>query len=576
MNRATGLLLLGAAILSVALLLEPLATYAIFGSDTGEYYRLTAALLATGHDPLASYGGWGFAYQDFPGIFLLSAGAAGALGVDPLAALETVIPVLAALSIVPLFLLFRRLFPNDRVALLGAALATVAMPRAFSIAHPAPLALGDLFVVAALWMFLEGRTDPRFYLPLSLTAAALVVTHHLSSYFFLVSALGGLLLMELWRPGAWSRRFPLRELLFLGAFAVGLIAFWFDYAHQFGAILEEGIFGIAPGFAGLSAAAVGGVVLAGLLVRLRRARPRRRRPSVRLPSDRSALRDFVLLLVAGLGGALLLVSVALPGTQQRTTVGAVLFFLPLFLLIPFAAGSRRLVTMARTAPFAITWLGAVGASALVGIATQSAVLLPARHAEYLLIPLSFLVALTLGWLIGRLGAARGRRAMWAGAVAAVVLIAANAAIVYPPPADLGGFNEGLTYGDAALWMWIGIGIPGNLTVGSDHRLSSMVFGFDGNNATWDSTPGLFWGSNWSAAAGELSSSRAPHSYFHAINAVAVDSVMRSGTALDPGQLAQPMSPAAIAWFAGPPFVPLYENGAAAVYWVVFPLPASVG
>ncbi len=576
MNRATGLFLLAAAILAVALYLAPLGPFAIFGSDTGEYYRLTAALLTTGHDPLASYGGWGFAYQDFPGIFLLSAATAGALGVDPLAALQTVIPVLAALSLVPLFLLFRRLVPNDRVALLGAAFATVAMPRAFSIAHPAPLALGDFFVIAALWMFLESRRDVRFYLPLSLTAAALVVTHHLSSYFFLVSALGGLLLLEMWRPGAWRRAFPLRELVFVGAFAVGLLAFWFDYARQFGSILDQGLFGIHLGFAGLAAAAIASVGVVGALVRLRRGRVGPRARSVRLPSDRSVLRDFAVLLVGGLGGAVLLVSVALPGTEQTTTVGAVLFFLPLFLLIPFAAGSRRLVTLARSAPFAVTWLGAIGVSALVGIASQSQVLLPARHAEYLLIPLSLLAALTLGWLLGRVGAARGRRAMWAGAVAVVVLVAANAAIVYPPPADLGGFQEGLTYGDAALWMWVGIGVPANLTVASDHRLSSMVFGFDGNNATWDSTPALFWGSSWNAAAAELNSSRAPHSYFHAVNVVAVDGVMRAGTALDPGLLALPMSPAAVAWFEGPPFVPLYENGAQTVYWVVFPLPASVG
>ena len=82
------------------------------------------------------------------------------------------------------------------------------MPRMFSLAHPAPLALGDLFVVAALWMFVEGRRDVRWYFPLALTGGALIVTHHLSTYFFLVSALGSLILLELAVPGRWSRRLP--------------------------------------------------------------------------------------------------------------------------------------------------------------------------------------------------------------------------------------------------------------------------------------------------------------------------------------------------------------------------------
>ena len=59
----------------------------------------------------------------------------------------------------PLFLLFRRLYPHDAVALLAAAIASIAMPRLFSIAHAAPVALGDFLGVAALWMFVESRRD---------------------------------------------------------------------------------------------------------------------------------------------------------------------------------------------------------------------------------------------------------------------------------------------------------------------------------------------------------------------------------------------------------------------------------
>ena len=571
MDRAH-LLWLSALVLALAgLALEPLATFAVFGSDTGEYARLTQDLSTSGHLPLSSYNGWGFAYQDFPGIFVVSAAAAGATGAGTLLALQLVVPLLAILSVVPLFLLFRRLHPSETVALLGAGLSTVAMPRLFSLAHPAPLALGDLFVVAALWMFVEGRRDPRWYVPLSITALALIVTHHLSSYFFVVSALGGLFLFELYRPGRWSHRFPARELVFLAAFLLALVAYWFAYATAFHEIVLQGLGGLsALGVLALGAGALALVAGAGLAIRVRRARYRpSARTAVRLPTDRAVLRDLLLIGAGVALGSALLVLVSLPGSEQTTSPLTVVWFLPLIASIALAAGARRLLFFTRPGPLALTWLGAVAFSAAFALATSSPVLLPSRHAEYLLLPLGLLMAIGVGRLLARASEGRGRPAAAAVGAAAVVLLAANAAIVYPPPALFGGFQEGLTPSDAAAWMWVGVGVPVGATVASDHRLSSMIFGFDGNNATWDSTPQLFVGSSWAAAAAELSASYAPHGAKVPVDVVVVDSVMHDGVALDPSQLALPMSPQAIAWLAGPPFVLLYENGGESVYWVDF-------
>jgi LPXTG-motif cell wall-anchored protein len=552
---------------TVFLVLVPLGSYALFGSDSGEYYALSLAIAHTGHLP-GTYLGWGNAYPDFPGIFLLSAETAGASGASVLAALTLVVPALGALSVLPLFLLFRRIFPNDTVAILGAGLASVAFPRIFSIAHPAPLALGDLLVVAALWMFVEGRRDARWYGPLALTAAALIVTHHLSSYFFILSALGSLVLLELVRPGLWSARFPARELVFGAGFLLTLFAYWTFDAPGF---LPTASLGAVPStgasFALFAAAALLLVAGAGLLLRWRRHRPW---PTarVRFPSDRSTARDFALLLGGTFGGILLLTVAPLPGTSQETTATAVLFFAPFLALVPFAAGTRRLLSATRLGPWLLTWLVAVGGSAAIALATSNPVLSASRHAEYLVIPLGLIVAVGLGRLVARAGDRYGRPAMAAGGLAIALLIGANAAIAYPPPADFGGFQEGITTGDAALWGWSGPALPAWTVLASDHRLSSMLFGFDGFRATWDSTPALFTGSSWPAAAAELNGSYAPHTV-ERIDAVAVDGTMRSsGVALDPSSAAVPMSASAIAWLDGAPFVPLYENGPQAVYWVV--------
>ncbi len=580
--------LAGLSLLLIFVALEPYLSFAVFGSDSGEYYRLTATLLGSGTLPTAaSYAGWGTAYPDFPGIFLLAGASAGAMGTDAFSALTIVIPVVAVLSVLPLFLLFRRLYPNDLVALLGAGFASVAMPRLFSLAHPAPLALGDFFCVAALWLLFETRRDVRWYFPLAIVSGALILTHHLSAYFFVASALGGILFLELWRPGLWSRRFPLRELAFLGAFVTGTFLYWFYGAPAF--VEKVLLFSLGDhayvGFAAFEALGLGGIALVGLLIRVRRARFRPRRTWVRLPTDRSLVRDATALAVIIFGAISLLIFVPVPGTTQQTSPMAILWFAPILGLGMLCTGSRRALTPARLGPFTLTWAGALGLSAAamvvlstVGNAAHSATLQyvssdisPARHVEYLMIPAGLLVAVSLGRLIARTKESKGPRAFVAVTVAAVVLLAANAAIVYPPPSDFGGFQEGLTAQDAALWLWVGIASPPTWAVASDHRLSSMIFGFDGNPATWVTTPALFNGqaSDWPTAVEELRAAWAPNSdHVHPIALVAVDSVMRyDGVALDPAALAEPLSPAAIAWFGQLPFVLVYENGPNFVYLV---------
>ncbi len=582
----TLLLLAGLTLLLIVVALEPYLTYAVFGSDTGEYYYLTHALVTTGTLPRgAAYTGWGTAYPDFPGTFLLAGGSAEALHLSAFTGLTVIVPVVAVLSVLPLFLLFRRLYPHDTVALLGAAIASVAMPRMFSLAHPAPLALGDLLCVAALWMLVESRRDTRWFALLLPTSGALIVTHHLSSYFFAVAGLGGIVLFELWRPGLWSRRLPIREFVFFAGFVTATFAFWFYGTREF--VSKVLLFSLGGsevvGFAAFEAVGLAGVALAYLVVRWRRGRPRRTKPWVRLPTGASLVRDAVWIGAGVFTAASILLVVPIPGTTQTASPSTILWFVPVLALGILCSGSRRALTPSRLGPLALVWLGVLGlsAAAMVVLATVgslvpaahaaagiSSAISPERHAEYLFIPLGLLVAVGSGRLVALAGDRGGRRAIFAAMLAVAVVVAANAAIVYPPQRDFGGFEEGLTKGDAGLWMWIGIAEPSNATVASDHRLSSMIFGLDHNPATWVTTPALFVGTNESAAIAELRSSGVPNPAApRPIDLVVVDSVMYVGVALNPSQPALPLSPQAIAWFELPAFVLLYENGLDVVYLV---------
>lgn len=582
---AASLLLLGSLVLlAIFLDLEPLLTFSAWGSDTGEYAVMTAHLLQTHGFLLSGYTGWGFGYPYFPGTFEVGAGVAAAAGTDPLWTLEVAIPVLASLSVVPIYLLFRRLYPSEPVALIGAALAAVAFPRVFILSHAAPASLGDLLVVAGLWLLVEQRRDPRWLLLLGLDGVGLIVTHHLSSYFFLLSALGLLVGVELYAPHRWSRRFPLREFVFLGGFTSTLLAYWYYYAPPFRSILEQGLLGAPPIVA--AGAALGIVALGAVLVLLRRKLPTLRdRPLWRTkwPVPRKVLRDAsVLSLLLGVGIAYLLVE-PLPGTSDVVPVVDVLYFLPFLVLVPLVAGGRSLGSLTSLGEGPLAWFGAIAASAAFALRTANSAIPPDRHVEYLALPLVLLAAMTIGSLISDLHASGRRRALVAVVLGVGLLVGANAAVCYPPPSLLEGFQEGFTAQDTALASWAVSSLPAGSALASDHRLSDLYFGYSGWPATWSAAPCLFVGENTSCARQELQDLSFPLAHFapRPLDAVAVDPVMvQQGVALNPNAPAVPMSASALAYLEGPGFILLYSDGGASVWWVdswaLAPLNATAG
>lgn len=564
------------AIFMMALFLDlsPLLSYPIWGSDTGEYYYLTSYLVNNGHLLLNGYQGWGFAYQEFPGIFILGGAVAGAYGASPLISLEIVVPFIGALATFPLFLLFRRMFERDSVALLAAAIGAVLFPRLFILAHPVPDTLGDFLAIGALWMFVEQRRDVRWFVPLILCSLALVISHHLSSYFFLISAAGIVTGLELITPKRWSVRFPAREYAFLAGFSAVLFAYWIDYAIDFRSIIEEGVPFIhlsATGLGALLAASTMGLLLLlAFMVHLRRTVLARTRSIMRAkwPTRFKVARDATILSILVFGGAAVLVFFPIPGTGQKIPAIDLLFFAPLLAIVPLSAGGISVSAGARLGPAPYAWLIALLLSATAAAITNSQALPVERHTEYVVAAFSLIAAMGFGSLVAR--ADRSWRTLAPIGVCVVLLLAANAYIAFPPPQLSDGFQEGFTVQDVALAQWGAVALPAGTVLASDHRLSDLYFGFSGNPATWSTTCSLFLGNSSEcpyypgtaiqAAFAELNSSFAPHT-LRPVDVVAIDSTMvTTGVALDPSQEALPLNQSMLTFLEGTHFALIYQNG----------------
>src|SRR5712691_477191 len=178
MRNSTASSLLAVLALALVLRLSPLTRFVYFGSDIGEYFRISKGLLETGHIALP-YTGWGVTYPYFPGMFFLVTGASFG-GLELSGSLDLVVPSLGAVIPAIVFLLAVRVLHEDKGALIAAVFVAVAMPHAFQTAHPIPGTVGELLAVSALLLWLRLPRDPRVWVLLLPITLALVATHHLS------------------------------------------------------------------------------------------------------------------------------------------------------------------------------------------------------------------------------------------------------------------------------------------------------------------------------------------------------------------------------------------------------------
>ena len=555
MRTSRPLALLAIVVGAVTIRLSPLASYLYWGADVGEYFAVLRGLATTGHVS-TEYAGWGVTYPYFPGMFFVQGALADLAPLDLATVVALLVPVLGALAVLPVFLLGARITGEAKVGLFAAAFVAVAMPHAYSTSHTAPSTLGDLLALASVLLFARVPRDPRAFVPAVLVSGALVLTHHLATYFLVVIVVVALALQGFLRarPAAGARR----EAATLGAFLVATFAFWFGYATTFrDSILRD--VAVNPWWLFPAAFLAGLALLAGA-VRLRRRLVWSYRPRLPRLRRRGALYAGTLAFVVGLMayGAV----VRVPGTAIQLPASALVLFAPLYALLALSASGRRFADFLRDGHVVNGAILALVLSAAFGSVAAPHVIIPYRHVEYLVAFLGILAGIGLFRMLDLVSPAGLRRS---GVVAiAGALLIGNALVAIPPPEGFVGWNEGARPPALDAAYWSRAYVDGLLA--ADHRASSIAFGFGGVDATWDATRTPFLADNYTAARDGFLQVRAP-SGVRDVAFVWLDDDMERGVQLFPWEPAVPMGSAAVAKFSEAPFVKVFDNGYAQIFWL---------
>lgn len=529
---------------ALVLRLAPLLFFSIWGSDTGEYVRITRQLAETGSVP-RPYEGWGVAYPSFPGMEILGAQVVQATGLDTLVVLQLLVPALNVLTVAATFLIGRRLW-SRRAGLWSAGVVAVAMPTVFTGSHPMPESLAHGLALVAVFLYLDADR-PLHRVGALGVGLGVVVTHHLTTYFLLLG-LGaiwlGRVLTE--RTADWER---LSVLVPLG---LATVAYWIFAADAFRVhVLAPRI----PPVVLAVVAAVGTVVLAVAAALRTRIAWTLRLPTPdpdRAPWLGAGLLASVLLLA---GGFMVL---GVPGLTFRMDPATLPWYLPLLSLVLFVPLGTVAARRTREVAGLYLWIAAIGGSFVAGALLLPTVLLPYRHIPFLTVPMALLVGA---------GIADRDWSGWRRAAPAVVLVLL-AATAYPPPSALGGFQEGITSEEMAAVGWADRNLPEGAVFLADHRLSSMLFGMAGMQATWDSAEEAWYAPSFEQARPTLAHASTPAGP-RRVDYVIVSPVTEEGVALEQWDRAEPLTGPALAKFGDAPFQPIYDRQGVRIYRIAW-------
>lgn len=556
MKRSSALAL--ASIFFVALFMRilPLFRFTLWGADTGEYYFLTNELI-TKNFISYNYNGWGVSYPYFPGMYVLSASTRLICNYDLISSLLLIPPIISSLFVFPFFLMVRKLFEDDRIALLSSLFLSVAMPYVYPTSHPAPCSIAHFLLIFCLLLLIKSYENRYFFLPLILSSLALVATHHLTVYFlFLIVTFAFFLREVLKRKSDIRMKIDIYYILFL---LTTMVAYWTFIAVPFKNLLDNAF--------SISSLLLFFIAYLSLLFLLFLIYVRRRfqwKYSPAFPTVNSQIAKFFLLLGVGFIVLFYTAFYTTPGTNIRVDVAVIPLFAPLIILISFGACGSRFTRFYENGISINAWLWVILFSLFAGIATNSHTLIPYRHAEYLMIPLALLVGLGIVFL-SDIWLSSKKKVV--STVIILIIISLSTFSVYPEKDIMGGFQEGTIDEEISTILWVKYSIMTiEDTIVTDHRMSSLLFGFTGINATWDTAPLTLYSKTFAQAEEEMRACNTP-SGIKKIDYVLINEDIKGGAMLFVWENAESLSDEAIKKFDESPFVKTFDNGNGQIYMV---------
>ena len=542
---------------------------AAWGCDFGIYYGITKSVAQSGLI-FPSYTGWGSSYNEFPVLYSINAFAHWISGVDILTLMPKLTPIFGGLSVLIFYFVARELTENKKIALLSTLFFAFMPFHVYQTSHASPLTMGHFFTMLSLYLFLKYRKNSKYIYPLLISTMLLIMSHHLTTYFYLITILG-IVTFENASRKEWTLTIK-KDIFYILATSVLIFTYWafiaktvyetFISGFTFAGIRFESIF-IVIFFYVIIGCLFGIIKLIrrfnGFMVKVKEAvKTPIKRFLIRIiwriypfvkkkwPSTKSRKLIFFIICFVVLGAMFLFSLIEMPWVGFTFTNLSIIYGLPLAIIIALGVAGFRYTWYIKNGLFIRGWIISLALSLIIMLIINNRTLYPHRHPEYIMAPLSIIAVYGLGGIFsdpfykGLISNLKNKKDVCVSYLSKkikipqknrlvqlfviIILVISLASTTYVVHKALDASDERITMEDMSTIEWMVENIDKNTSIiASDHRLARMAEA-EGFNTTKDETIEIWEAENLEEYISELIGVGKNHSR---ITHIMVDDIMKN-------------------------------------------------
>ncbi len=516
-----------------------------WGCDFGIYYGLTNSFVKN-QVLFNQYDGWGTSYQFFPMLYIITGTAHWITGIDVLTIMPKLAPIFGGLSIFIFYFVVYQLLGDKKMALLSSLFFAVMPFHVYQTSHASPLTLGHFFMMLSIYLFLRFRTNIRYIIPLLISTSLLIMSHHLTTYFFLITLIF-VVFVENINSINWTKSLK-KDIFFILTISIMIFSYWILVATPvYKGFMRNGI-SLGPLILNSNYSIVLFYLLFSIMFGIIWIKRKLNLSSIKKePNLKTAISRFSIITVIVFMAMCIFSIFKIPWTNFSFTPLSIIYSIPLILIFAFGFAGIRVTRFVENGSFIRGWLLAILVSLTYGLVTNSSTILPHRHFEYLMAPLSIasifgirLIFLNINYdkmyslkkrylrikkpsiyLFKKSFNLQSRTIPYIAVI--LFLVTANAVSVYPSHVALNASYEAITDEDFSAIEWMELNCDKNSTIiASDHRLARITEAA-GFNTTLDESIILWFSKNYIDCITELEGISKNHSR---ITHIIIDDVMK--------------------------------------------------
>jgi hypothetical protein len=535
-------------IVGVGIRIAPNIFYFVWGNDFGIYYYLSRSYFNLNSLISPPSSPWGIdGYQYFPITYLIVDAVSSLTSLPVLVSLKYAVPIIGGLTPLLIYYISRELQIVRSISFLSAMLLAVDPIQLFQTSQPNYLTTGHFFLLLSVLLFLKYHTRFEYFVPALLSSVALTLSHQLSSYIFLISLIGMVVSVHLYK-GSWLKHTS-KDILFTaftGTFLLGYLIIRVPSSKYF-------LVSAANGLELISILILFCLVVISvyLILKVRGACCFLWRATERLRENRSSKKSLGDLLFLALAVTIIEISLMiliLTGSYSFIGYESVLLSIPFAVLLGIAVIGTKNALIKGEIPEILGWTVAITISMLYSAITANKTLEVARQVEYLVEPFSIIAGTMLFSYLhgsystssspyrkilaplqlynGKISIPRKSRSLNShylhmgpfykksplvlpSARATIVTVLISALLItlvwtsYSMPSlFVPSVNEGATPQDAGAIAYLNSFGNKDLSVATDHQLGILLYSY-GFNSPFDKISVLWSSENWQKALWEL-------------------------------------------------------------------------